>query len=112
MYEDRTSHDQIAAEAGPHGPLRGAGVDPRLLLEVLPQGLHPAPALRPDGPPRVPQGRLPRPGADPQGMGRVARAARPEEGPRPLHDPEGGRSAARKRGTSALLRGTVRRARA
>src|SRR5579871_3748697 len=112
MYEDHSPHDQIRRGLGPDGPVRGAGVDPRLLLQVLPQGLYPAPALRLDGPPRVPQGRLPRAGAVPQGLGRTSPGARPGEGPRPLHDPEGGRTVARKRGADDLLRGTVRRARA
>src|SRR5262249_2929106 len=112
MHGNLTSHDQIPGGPGPHSPVGGAGVDPRLLLQVLPQGLHPAPALRPAGPPRVPQDRLPRPGADAPRVGRTPRGARAGEGPRPLHGPEGGRAAARKRGVDALLRGTVRRARA
>src|SRR5262249_22156311 len=112
MYEDLTSHDQVPPEVGPDGPVRRSGVHPRLLLQVLPQGFHPTPALPPPGPPRVPQARLPWAGAGPQGMGRTPRRAGAGQGPRPLDDPEGGRAAARKRGTAALLRGTVRRARA
>src|SRR5262249_38927724 len=111
MYEDHTSHDQIPADSGPHG----AGHRPRgaagLLLEVLPARLHPASTLRLAGAARVPQARLPRPGADPPRVGRVARRPGPGEGPRPLHDPEGRRAAARKKGVDALPGRTVRAAR-
>src|SRR3954447_10179454 len=73
MYEDLTSQDQVAPGLGPHGPVRGAGVDPRLLLQVLATPLHPAPTLRPADAARVPQGRLSRAGADPHRMGRTPR---------------------------------------
>src|SRR5512146_2391709 len=112
MYEDHSSHDQVAAGVGPHRLGHRQDRTAAVLLEVLPTRLHPAPTLRPAEPARAPQGRLPRPGADPPRMGRVARRPRPEEGPRPLHDPEGGPAAARKKGVDALLGQTVAEARA
>src|SRR5262249_49867143 len=80
-------------------------------LQVLAQGLHPAPALRPAGAPRVPQDRLPRPGTTPARLVRLAPGAGPGQGPRPLHPPEGGPAAARKKGVDALLTRAVSRAR-
>src|SRR5512135_2403262 len=112
MDEDHSSHDQVAPGVGPHYPGHRQDRTVAVLLEILPSGLHPAPTLRPAEPARVPHGRLPRPGADPPRMGRVARHPRPEEGPRPLHPPEGGHSAARKKGVDALLGQTVAEARA
>src|SRR5262245_12601096 len=112
MYEDHSPHDQVASGSGPHRPGHGRDRLAAVLLQVLPSRLHPAPALRPAEPARVPQARLPRPGTDPPRVGRAARRPRPDQGPRPLHDPEGGHPAARKKGVDALLGRTVAEARA
>src|SRR4051812_31001839 len=112
MDEDHSSHDQVTSGVGPHRLGYRRDRIAAVLLQVLPSRLHPAPTPRPAGPPRVPQGRLSRPGADPPRLGRVARHLGPDEGPRPLHDPEGGRPAARKKGVDALLGQTVAEARA
>src|SRR3954452_20207314 len=111
MYEDYSPHDQVAPGIGPHRPGHRQDRALSVLLEVLPSRLHPAPTLRPAGPPRVPQGRLPRPGGDPPRLGRVAGHPGPDEGPRPLHPPEGSPAAARKKGVGALLGQTVAEAR-
>src|SRR5205807_8757288 len=112
-YEPHTTDDQVAAGAGPRRPGGRPGRPAGLLLPVLPQGLHPAPAVRPPGRPPVPPDRLPRAGAVPQGLVRAAPGRRPgRPGPRPLHPAEGGRPAARKKGADALLAATVARARA
>src|SRR4051794_31372553 len=111
MHGYRTSHDQIAVGVGPHRAGRRPRGPARLLLEVLPQGLHSAPALRPDGPPRVPPDRLSWPGGDAPRLGRPTRRPGPDQGPRPFHHAEGGRAAAGKRGVDALLGQTVANAR-
>ena len=49
-YEDPNPDDQVAAGGGPGGPAARPASTARLLLAVQPQGLHPAPALRPAGP--------------------------------------------------------------
>src|SRR5918997_5817 len=111
MYEDHSSHDQIALGLGPHRAGHRPDRAAPLLLEVLPARLHPAPTLRPADPPRFPQGRLSRPGGDPPRLGRVAGHLGPDQGPRSLHPPEGGPAAARKKGVDALLGQTVAEAR-
>src|SRR3954451_1996749 len=60
MYEDHQTDDQVAACRGQRGAAPGAGVAAGLLVEVLPQRLHPAPAVRRARPEDVPQDRLPR----------------------------------------------------
>src|SRR3954466_951201 len=97
-----TTDDQIAAGGGPGGPApRGRG-PARLLVQVLPQGLHPAPAVRPAGPEDLLQDRLPR---RRRAAGRLLRAARrppPGQGPALLH-PLLRREAALKKGEFVLL---------
>src|SRR5438270_6447189 len=104
-----TTDDQIAASRGPGGPAPRSRGPARLLLEVLPQGLHPAPAVRPAGPEDLLQGRLPRRRPDARGLRRPAR--RPRPGPRPaLLYPLQGRPAAAKKGdfVGLLFRATAR----
>src|SRR5262249_43229962 len=104
-----TTDDQVAAGRGPRGPAPRPTDPVRLLLEVLPQGLHPAPAVRPAGPEDLLQDRLPRPRPVARGLQRPAR--RPRPGPRPaLLHPLQGREAAAKKGdfVRLLLRATAR----
>ena len=94
----------VAQEALP-----GAGGSARLFVEVLPQGLHPAPTVRRPGPEDLLQDRLPgrRPVAG--RLRRVARGSRPGRGAR-LLDPLLCRQAAAKKGAFVVLlfRATVR----
>src|SRR5919109_4830155 len=99
---DDTHHDEIAAGGGPGGPAPGPGEPARLLLEVLPQGLHPGPAVRLPGPEDLLQDRLPRGRAAPRRLRRAARRPRPGQGP-PLLHPLQGRAAAVKKGEVVLL---------
>jgi hypothetical protein len=112
MHDDRTTSDQVAPGVGSRHVGRRSGGVARLLSEVLAPRLPPAFPLPPPGAPRVPPDRLPRPGGQPPRRGRPAGRPRAGQGPRPLHPPESGRSAARKRGAGALLHRTVARARA
>src|SRR5512135_386658 len=111
MYEDHSSHDQVALGLSPHRLGHCQDRAAAVLFQVHPARLHPAPTLRPADPPRVPQDRLSRSGRNPPRLGRVAGRLGPEEGPRPLHPPESGLAAARKRGVDALLGPTVAEAR-
>ena len=90
--------DEVRAGGGAPGPggrgCRGAGV----LVEVLQEDLHPAPAPRHPGRPAVPPGRLPGHRAAPPGLGRPARRDRPARRTGPLHHPEGRREAPGKKG--------------
>src|SRR5947209_5227212 len=104
-----TTDDQIAPGGGP----RGAAPRPRgpagLLVQVLPQGLHPAPTLRPAGPEDLLQDRLPRRHPAAAGLRRVARGAQPGRRPALLH-PLLRRPAAIKKGEVVLplFRATAR----
>src|SRR5262245_52865599 len=101
-YEDHKTDDQVATGRGQGGLAPGAGVAARLLLEVLPQGLYPAPAVRHLGPEDLLQDRLPR---RHPAVARLRRAS-PGAGPslRPaLLDPLLRRRAAAKKGEFVLL---------
>src|SRR5262249_53788994 len=111
VYEYQTHHDQIAVGRGPRSPDHGAGGPAASLVQVLPQGLHPAPAVRPADLARVPQDRLPGAGAIPAGLARPAPDAGPIQGSRPLHPPEGGHPPSGKKGVAALFDAAVARAR-
>src|SRR5205085_3954519 len=100
--------DEVRAGSGPRGTGRCQRGPAGLRLEVLQEDLHPAPTRRRPGRPPVPPDRLPGHRAAPPGLGRVARRAGPGLArPGPLHPPEGGRTAARKKGGDALLDATV-----
>src|SRR5215475_767272 len=97
-----TTDDQVAAGRGPRGPAPRPGGPARLLLQVLPQGLHPAPAVRPAGPEDLLQDRLPRPHPAAARLRRAARGTRPGRRPALLH-PLLRRQAAPKKGEFVLL---------
>src|SRR5437588_6274102 len=103
MCHDYYTHDdQIATGRGPRGAAPRPGSPARLFLEVLPQGLHPAPTLRPPGPEDFLQDRLPRPGPDARRLRRTPRRPQPGQGPALLH-PLQGRTAAAKKGEVVCL---------
>src|SRR5260370_39672950 len=94
--------DQIATGCGPGGAAPPPAGPARLLLQVLAQGLHPAPAVRPAGPEDLLQDRLPRRHPTAGGLRRVARGTPPRRGPALLH-PLLRRQAALKKGEFVLL---------
>src|SRR4029079_15810341 len=101
-YEDHKTDDQVATGRGPGGAAPGTGEPAGLLLEVLPPGLHPAPAVRHLGPQDVPQGRLPRRGGAPGRLRRAALRPGAAQAARPLH-PLLRRQKAAKKGEFVLL---------
>src|SRR4051794_27814307 len=102
-HEYHTTDDQIATGGGPGGaPPRGRG-PARLLVQVLPQGLHPAPAVRPAGPEGLPQDRLPRRRPAAPGLRRAARGTPPGRRPALLHPLLRGQAAAKKGEVVLLL---------
>src|SRR6516162_3480659 len=104
-----TTDDQIAAGRDPRGPAPRPGGPARLLLEVLPQGLYPAPALRLPGPEDLLQDRLPRRRRPARRLPRAARRPRPGRGPALLHPLLRRRPAAKKGEVVCLLfRATAR----
>ena len=102
VYEHHQTDDQVAAGRGPRGAAPGPGGPARLLVQVLPKGLHPAPALRPVGAEDLPQDRLPRRRPDARGLRRAARGPRPGRAA-PLLDPLLRRQAATKKGEFVVL---------
>src|SRR6516165_4689167 len=109
MCHDHTNHDQVAACRGAAGTAPGPGEPARLLLEVLPQGLYPAPALRLPGPEDLLQDRLPRRRRPARRLPRAARRPRPARGPALLHPLLRRRPAAKKgEVVCLLLRATAR----
>src|SRR5262249_20704209 len=97
-----TTDDQIAAGRGPRGAAPRPRGTARLLVEVLPQGLHTAPALRPAGPEDLLQDRLPRCRRLAPRLPRAARRPRLGQGPALLH-PLLRRTAAAKKGEVVCL---------
>src|SRR5947207_2713250 len=95
-YDYHTTYDQIAAGRGPRGPAPGSGVPPGLLLEVLAEGLHPAPAVRPAGREDLLQDRLPRRYRPARRLPRAAPGPRPGQGAALLHPLLRRRAAAKK----------------
>src|SRR5262249_45003563 len=81
MYEHYTSDDQIAAGGGAGSLAPGAGVPAPLLVQVLPPGLHPAPAVRPAGAQNLLPDRLPRRHANARRLRRAAPRPRPGRDP-------------------------------
>src|SRR6476620_4320890 len=102
VYGDHKTDDQVAAGRGQGGLAAGAGVAARVLLEVLPQGLHPAPAVRPAGAQDVLQDRLPRPRRAAAGLPPAPRGPRHPRRPA-LLDPLLRRRPAAKKGEVVLL---------
>src|SRR5438270_13797826 len=98
-----TTDDQIAAGRGPGGDAPRPRGPARLLLQVLPQGLHPAPAVRLAGPEDLLQDRLPRPRSAAPGLCRTARGTPPQRGPALLHPLLRGPAAATKGEVVLLL---------
>src|SRR5262245_24634381 len=104
-----TTDVQVAAGGGPGGPAPGPRSSARLLVQVFPQGLHPAPAVRPAGPEDLLQDRLPRRGATAEGLRRAARRPRPGRRPALLHPLLRGQAALKKGEVALLLfRATLR----
>src|SRR5581483_3054268 len=101
-HEDYTTDDQVAAGRGPGGPAPGARSPARVLVEVLPEGLHPAPVVCPAGREDLLQDRLPRPRPAPGGLRRTPRGAGAGQGPPLLHAVQG-RTTAFKKGEFVLL---------
>src|SRR3954452_10114421 len=110
MYEHYTSDDQIATGRGPRGAALGARVPARLLVQVLPQGLHPAPAVRPAGAQDLLQDRLPRRHRPVRRLRRTARGPRAGGDPSLLHPLLRRRPAPQKKAFATLLLGTALRA--
>src|SRR6478609_9979564 len=110
MYEHYTCDDQIATGRGVGGLAPRPGVPAALLVQVLPQGLHPAPAVRPAGAQNLLQDRLPRRHPDARRLRRAAPGPRPGGNP-PLLDPLlRRRPAPQKKGFATLLLGAALRA--
>src|SRR5689334_22182553 len=84
-YGNYKTDDQVAACRGARGAAPGAGVAAGLLVEVLAQGLHPAPAVRRLDPEDLPQDRLPGRRSAPRRLLRAARRPGAVQGARPLH---------------------------
>src|SRR6476646_2279832 len=103
MYEHYTSDDQIATGGGAGGLAPGAGVPAALLVQVLAQGLHPAPAVRPAGAEDLLQDRLPRRHPDARRLRRAAPRPRPGGGPALLHPLLRRRPDPQKKGFATLL---------
>src|SRR3954453_15365719 len=104
-----TSDDQVASRRGPRSPAPGPGVLARLLVALQPQGLHPAPAVRPAGPEDLLQDRLPRRRRLARRLARAARRPRPDQGAALLHPLLRRRPAAKKGEVACLLlRATAR----
>src|SRR5262249_25454946 len=110
MYEYYTSDDQIATGRGARGAAPGAGVPAPLLVQVLPPGLHPAPAVRPAGAQDLLQDRLPRPHPAARRLRRAAPGSRAGGGPPLLHPLLRRRAAPQKKGFATLLLGAALRA--
>src|SRR6516225_11487920 len=103
MCDDyNTNHDEIAAGGPARGFAPGTRRHARVLLQVLPEGLHPAPALRFAGPEDLPQDRLPRPHPDACGLPRTPRRPRPGQDSA-LLDSLQGRATAAKKGEPVFL---------
>src|SRR5262245_11990356 len=101
-HDYNTTHDQIAAGGGPGSPAPGARSHSRLFLQVLAEGFHPAPALRPAGPQNLPENRLPRAGPNAGGLPRAARRPRLGQTASLFH-PLQSRTAALKKGEATFL---------
>src|SRR5262249_33230492 len=84
-YGNHKTDDQVAAGRGAGSVAFGPGGDAGVLVEVLPQGLHPAPAVRRAGAQDVPQGRLPRRRRAPGRLLRASLRFGPVQAARPLH---------------------------
>src|SRR5262249_22366205 len=110
MYEHYTSDDQIAAGGGAGSLAPGAGVPAPLLVQVLPPGLHPAPAVRPAGAQNLLPDRLPRRHANARRLRRAAPRPRPGRDPALLHPVLRRRPAPQKKGFATLLVGAALRA--
>src|SRR5262249_11180800 len=110
-HDNYTTNDQIAAGGRSGGAAaRGRG-SARLLLEVFPQGLHPAPTVCPAGPEDLLQDRLPRPRPVAPGLRRIARRTPLGRRPALLHPLLRGQTAAKKGEVVLLLfQATVRAA--
>src|SRR5438067_1143733 len=83
VYEDHQTDDQVAACRRPGGAAPGPGGPARLFVEVLAQGLYPAPVVRRPGPKDLPQGRLPGRRPAPGRLRRAAPGPGAVQGPRP-----------------------------
>src|SRR4051812_7847403 len=102
-HEAITPDDQVSPGGRPGGPAAGPGGDAGVLVEVQPEGLHPAPAVRRPGPQDVPQDRLPRGGPVPRRLRRDPQRPRVEGRPPLLDVVLRGRTAAKKGDFIVLL---------
>src|SRR5215470_535826 len=98
-----TTDDQIAAGCGPGGAAPRSRGPARLLVQVLAQGLHPAPAVCPAGPEDLLQDRLPRPRPVAPGLRRAARGTPFGRRPALLHPVLRGQAAVKKGEVVLLL---------
>src|SRR5262245_15302487 len=109
VYEHHKSYDEVAAGRGAGGAAGGPGGAAGVLVEVLAEGLHPAPAVRHPRPEDVPQDRLQGRHPAPGGLRRAAPRPRAGGGA-PLLHPLLRRRAAKKGENVLLLASATARA--